>query len=60
MEELAVDKRFGFFVNHDLAGYALNIGVSEDELKGVICLTTVRTDCARASLAAYQASSLSW
>ena len=25
MEELAVDKRFGFFVNHDLAGYEVPV-----------------------------------
>src|SRR3981081_4275858 len=25
MEELAIDKRFGFFVNHDLAGYEVPV-----------------------------------
>lgn len=25
MEEMAVDKRFGFFVNHDLAGYEVPV-----------------------------------
>lgn len=35
MEELAVDKRLGFFVNHDLAGYEVPIHADVPHLEAI-------------------------
>lgn len=35
MEEMAVDKRFGFFVNHDLAGYEVPVHADVPHLEAV-------------------------
>ena len=43
MEELAVDKRLGFFVNHDLAGYEVPVHADIPHQE-VIFLDEVRSD----------------
>ncbi len=40
MEELAVDKRFGFFVNHDLAGYEVPVHADIPEQECIFLDTT--------------------